>query len=96
LRFLADCAIQLHVSPQRRAANPFRKFREALHLTHAETAEALGCSVDLAKKLSAELQIVVSPPRALDFEKRTQGAIRYSHVMLWTYDRLRHGPVRWG
>jgi hypothetical protein len=80
--------------PARRPANPFRRQKRQQRLTSARQAELLSCSAAFVKKLVSESWVTVSPSLALQFEVRSGGAVRFMDIMRWSYDRLRHGPVR--
>jgi len=64
-------------------SNPIRRYKERHELTYEQLALALGISPDYAKKLGSDCVGSVSLAKARDFERRTDGEIRFQAVIRW-------------
>ena len=67
-----------------REPNPIRRYKLRHDLTFPALAEALGISEDYAKKLGTPRGVTsLSPEMAKQFERLTNGEIRFLDVMRW-------------
>jgi hypothetical protein len=64
-------------------SNPIRRYKERHKITYDQLARVLGISPDYAKKLGSDCVGSVSLAKARDFERRTEGEIKFSAVVRW-------------
>ncbi len=63
--------------------NPIRGYQARGDLSYEALAASLGISIEYAKKLAVGAIGWVSVGRALEFDERTGGALRFDDVIAW-------------
>jgi len=76
-----------------RVRNPIRRYKDRHKLTYPELALRLGISEDYAKKLGSDGVRSVSLAKAKDFERRTDGEIRFAALIRWMFDDVGAGAA---